>query len=132
MATVEQKATLPDWLANLPPIEPGMGYEVESHVALGAGDRLPFSVATHSPGIEREKVRRVVVEGHHVSRRRGRWWITLRIYHRVSREHIQFRGEPEMVDSRVGTVDELVAWLAQYGVEVERRKQDARPYIARA
>ena len=131
MATIEQKATLPEWLAKLPPIEPGLGYEVASHVHLGAGDWLPIKVKTNSPNVEREKCERPVLEGHCVSRRLGRWWVTLRIYHRTSHHNAQFHGEPDLTMSRVGTVEELLEWAGQF-VEVERRKQDARPNIARA
>jgi hypothetical protein len=135
MATIEQKATeanLPDWLANLPPIVAGMGREVESHVALGAGDWLPIRIKTNSPGVEREKARKYVLEGHQVSSRLGRWWVTLRIYQRTSHHNAQFHGEPDVTMSRVGTVEELLEWAGQF-VEVERRNaSNARPHIARA
>lgn len=132
MATIEQKATLPEWLANLPPIVVGMGQEVESHVALGAGDWLPIRIKTNSPGIEREKASKAVLEGHCVSRRLGRWWVTLRIYHRTSHHNAQFHVEPDLTMSRVGTVDELLKWAGQF-IEVERRDaRNARPNIARA
>lgn len=132
MATVEQRATLPDWLANLPPIVAGMGQEVESHVALGAGDWLPIRIKTNSPGVEREKARKHVLEGHLVSSRLGRWWVTLRIYHRANHHNAQFHGEPDVTMSRVGTVEELLEWAGQF-VEVERRDaRNASPNIARA
>ena len=132
MATINQEATLPEWLAHLPPIKPGMGQEVESHVALGAGDWLPIRIKTNSPGIEREKAVKAVLEGHQVSHRLGRWWVTLRIYQRTSHHNAQYHGEPDVTMSRVGTVEELMEWAGQF-VEIERRDaRNARPHIARA